>query len=57
MKKTIKVDLFIEYDEEKKIINNYEIRSYYTLAEIAVIVTTFKNCLEDWGYSVERKKE
>lgn len=55
--KTIKVDLFIEYDDDKEIINNYEIRGDYTLAEIAVIVGTFKHCLKDWGYEVKLIEE
>lgn len=54
MKKTIKVDLFIEYDEDKETIEYYNIGGEHTLGEIAVIVATFKKCLNDWGYDVTR---
>lgn len=54
MKKAIKVDLFIEYDEDKETIEYYNIGGEHTLGEIAVIVATFKKCLNDWGYDVTR---
>ena len=55
--KTIKVDLFIEYDEEKEQILDYDFMGDYTLGEVAVIVATFKRCLVDWGYEVIRNNK
>lgn len=57
MKKTIKVDLFIEYDDDKETIEYYNIGGEHTIREMAVIFATFKKMLNDWGYDVERKEE
>lgn len=57
MKKTIKVDLFIEYDEEKKGLTYCNIGGEYNLTELAVIMSAFKKYLNDWGYEVKRIEE
>lgn len=55
--KTIDMRMLIKYDEEKEQILDYDFMNEYTLAEVAVIVATFKKCLNDWGYDVIRKEE
>ena len=55
--KTIDMRMFIKYDDEQEKILDYDFMNEYTLAEVAVIVATFKKCLKDWGYDVKRKEE
>lgn len=55
--KTINVDLFIEYDEEKKGLTYYNIGGEQTIREMAVIVATFKKILNEFGYEVIRNNK
>lgn len=55
--KTIDMRMFIKYDEDKEQILDYDFMGDYTLGEVAVIVATFKKCLNDWGYDVKRIEE
>jgi len=57
MTKTLKVDLFIEYDDDKETIEYYNIGGEHTIREMAVIIATFKKILKELGYEVKRKEE
>lgn len=49
--------MLIKYDEEEKKILDYDVINVYTIGEMAVIISAFKRCLEDWGYKVKRIEE
>lgn len=56
--KTINLEMFIKYDEDAEKIIDYDFADKeYTLGDVAVIVATFRRCLEDWGYEVKRIEE
>ena len=54
---TINLKMAIDYNDESKTIDNYEIMEEYTIGEVSVIVATFKQCLKDWGYEVKIKED